>query len=171
MHCLEKAFARALDECQRFPVLSEILDRLPPAPQIGLQVIWGQGGTCLRDSLPGPNYACGCRDCRPQDWCAVAGCGLHLTHQAGKFMGQARLGTDPGDYCEGHQIFEYREADARLPQPPERLPGHWERRAEALAGEGRAGFRKLLAEIAAEPGPLQGVDVGRVMRMKPWKRT
>jgi hypothetical protein len=167
MGCLEKAFAKAMDDCDRFPVLKEILDRLPPVPKPGPKVIWGQGGACIKDSLPGPAYVCGCRECRRQDWCAFEGCFEHLTHHAGKSVGLARLGTEGPSYCEMHSSSENREADAQLPVRMPKPPGYWQRRAEELAPNGRAGFKQLLREIAGSPGPLQGVNVGRVMRMKP----
>jgi hypothetical protein len=167
MKCLEKAFAKAMDECDQFPVLKEILARVPAPPKAGPKVIWGQGGACVKDSLLNKNYVCGCRECRRQDWCAFEGCSEHLTHHSGKSLGLARLGAEGPDYCETHQNWENREADAQLPVRMPKPAGRWEQRAEELAKDGRAGFKQLLREIAASPGPLHGVNVGRVMRMKP----
>jgi hypothetical protein len=152
---------------QRLPSTSALLSHRPQKKIAGPRVIWGQGGACIKDSLPSKDYRCGCRECRRQDWCAFEGCFEHLTHHSGKTVGLARLGAEGPDYCEMHQSWENREADAQLPVRMPKPPGYWQRRAEELAPAGRAGFKQLLREIAGSPGPLQGVDVGRVMRMKP----
>ena len=86
-----------------------------------------------------PRYAmcrCGCPECHPERWCAVAGC-------QNRRMRNEEL---CGNHANG----------APAPKLVSRIPGHWEKRGIELSETpgGRQGFMQLLKELRGAGHPL-----------------
>jgi hypothetical protein len=124
-----EVFQELYDGSGQLPPQQDVIARAT-APGRKVYLRAADGHCYVGDDSMGPEYACGCRKCRPKSWCDFPGCNKEPNRGY--------------QFCERHK-----DGLSDVKPLPLRKPGKWEVRGIELADNpgGRAGFQQLANEM------------------------